>query len=124
MPMGKRAVGRPGPEGGAVTVIVSDAEELTGATTASGGVEDRPGCRSADSPQPGTTPTRLPSESLNHAASPPPGIRAMPSSVRVSGVAYSTNHPPRPTNRSTAARTSVTGMTACVNSPDDLTRAG
>jgi hypothetical protein len=33
----------------------------------------------------GITQTRLPSESLNRAASPPPGIWAMPFSVRVSG---------------------------------------
>ena len=107
-----------------MTVIVSDVEELTGATTASGGVEERPGCLLADSPQAGTTPTRLPSESLNHAASPPPGIRAMPCSVRVSGVSYSSNSTPRPLISSTAARTSVTWMTACVNSADDLTLAG
>ena len=43
--------------------------EPTGATTASGGGgEDRPRFFLADSPEAGTTPTRLPSESLNHAA--------------------------------------------------------
>src|ERR1700733_3301942 len=62
-------------------------------------------------------PTRLPSESLNHAASPPPGIRARPFSVRVSGVSYSSNSTPRPLISLTAARTSVTWMTACVNFP-------
>ena len=47
----------------------------------------------------------------------------MPFSVRVSGVSYSSNSTPRPLISSTAARTSVTWMTACVNSPDDLARA-
>src|ERR1700691_4851167 len=61
----------------------------------------------ADSAQAGTRPTRLPSESLNHAASPPPGIRATPFSVRVSGVSYSSNRTPRPRISSTAARTSL-----------------
>jgi hypothetical protein len=53
------------------------------------------------------------------AASPPPGSRATPFSVRVSGVSYSSNSTPRLLICSTAARTSVTWMTACVNSPDD-----
>jgi len=35
----------------------------------------------ANSSQAGTMPTKLPSESLNHAASPPPGIRAMGNAV-------------------------------------------
>lgn len=97
-------------------MIVSDVEELTGATTASSGVEDGPGCLLADSPQAGTTSARLPSESLDHAASPPPGIRTTPFSVRVSAVSYSSNSTPRPLISSTAARTSVTWMTAWVSS--------
>jgi hypothetical protein len=76
--LAEAAYGQPGPRGHtSAKRLQSPGYAIWGLVLlVSGNSASRDGARFflADSPQAGTTPIRLPSESLNHAASPPPGI--------------------------------------------------